>query len=120
METVKCYCIFYIFLLTMTGPALCLKLETEENSYGGQKRQLAVAPIAVYAGAAVSPWLWVALIAAYGAAALTQYHVTKTSSDSHSCANNRGWCRSTCFSHEYIDWAHTAVCGNYHCCRPGN
>ncbi|XP_060591714.1 big defensin-like [Ruditapes philippinarum] len=116
MERGTLYCIFYIILLTGTTPALCINKVEQEKETNNQKR-FGVAAIPVYAGATVSPWVWAALIAAYGAAELYKYSVSKTSSDSHSCANNRGWCRDTCFSHEYIDHYHTPVCGNYYCCR---
>ncbi|XP_060585392.1 big defensin-like [Ruditapes philippinarum] len=110
------YCIFYIVLLTGTTPALCLNKLEQEKETNNQKR-FAVAAIPVYAGAAVSPWVWAALIVAYGAAELYKYSVTRTSSDSHSCDGNNGWCRDTCENHEYIDDRHTPVCGNYYCCK---
>ncbi|XP_052768094.1 big defensin-like [Mya arenaria] len=75
-----------------------------------------VVPIAVYAGAAVSPWVWAALVAVYGAATLAVYRVTRTSSDNHSCGGNRGYCRWSCRSNEYVNEYHSAVCGNYKCC----
>jgi hypothetical protein len=71
------YCIFYIVLLTGTTPALCLNKLEQEKETNNQKR-FAVAAIPVYAGAAVSPWVWAALIVAYGAAELYKYSVTRT------------------------------------------
>ncbi|KAL3847111.1 hypothetical protein ACJMK2_018041 [Sinanodonta woodiana] len=79
-------------------------------------RQIAFPP--VYMAAVVSPQVYAALLAMYGLAILIQYGVKKASSDSHSCANNRGWCRQYCFSHEYEDRYNSAVCGSYQCCRP--
>ncbi|XP_052273555.1 big defensin-like isoform X2 [Dreissena polymorpha] len=118
MNTQGFYCVFYILLLTMTVPSLCAH-EALEDAPDREKRDMgfAVAPIAVYAGAAVSPWVWAALVAAYGLAALHKYHVSRTSSDNHSCANNRGWCRKKCWDHERIDRYHSDVCGKYYCCR---
>ncbi|XP_045163379.2 big defensin-like [Mercenaria mercenaria] len=130
MDTRKVYCVLYILLLTMTTPALCVQQQVEEkllaqqepnhDSQVRERRSVAVGPLALYAGVAVSPWVWVALVAAYGLSMVLRYGVRRTNSDSHSCANNRGWCRPSCFSHEYIDWLNSAVCGGYNCCRPGN
>ncbi|XP_052769955.1 big defensin-like [Mya arenaria] len=118
MESKKVYSLFYLLLLTITAPMLAVARSEDKRDVDDERRQIAVAPLAVYAGVAVSPWVWAAILAAYGIAELTKYNVSKTSSDSHSCANNRGWCRSSCFSHEYIDSWNSAVCGNYDCCRP--
>ncbi|XP_053390496.1 big defensin-like [Mercenaria mercenaria] len=116
MKRTAIYCIVYITLLTVTTPAICLLTESADEQHENQKRY-AVAALPLYAGVAVSPWVWAALIAAYGVAALYEYSVSRTSSDSHSCANNRGWCRDPCQSHEYIDHYNTPVCGNLTCCR---
>ncbi|KAH3844928.1 hypothetical protein DPMN_087194 [Dreissena polymorpha] len=90
MNTQGFYCVFYILLLTITVPSLCAH-EALEDAPDREKRYMgfAKAPIAVYARAAVSPWVWAALVAAYGLAAL--HKVSRTSSDNHSCAYNRGW-----------------------------
>ncbi|KAL3847898.1 hypothetical protein ACJMK2_018789 [Sinanodonta woodiana] len=87
-----------------------------EEIHVRHKRQLALP--AVYVGAIVSPYVYVGLLAIYGAALLLSNKVQKASSDNHSCANNRGWCRKSCDKHEYVDWVHTPVCGDYFCCRP--
>ncbi|XP_062576901.1 big defensin-like [Saccostrea cucullata] len=36
--------------------------------------------------------------------------------DSHSCANNWGWCRRRCFRIERVNWYYSGVCGSYYCC----
>ncbi|KAH3695875.1 big defensin-like [Dreissena polymorpha] len=121
MDAKAFYCVFYIFLLTMTVPSLCIRETLEDTARDHEvrdKRQLqAVGPIAAYAGIAVSPWVWAALLAVYGLTLLNQYRVSRTSNDDHACAGNRGWCRSSCRSYEYIDNYHSAVCGRYKCCR---
>uniref|UniRef100_A0A9X9ZA81 Cg-BigDef5 n=1 Tax=Magallana gigas TaxID=29159 RepID=A0A9X9ZA81_MAGGI len=82
----------------------------------------ALLPIWTYTQLTVSAPLFAALVAAYGIYAVTRYGIKKarTRNDSHQCANNRGWCRKSCFGHEYIDWYYTDVCGSFYCCRPRN
>nr|AEK78068.1 big defensin [Ruditapes philippinarum] len=126
MDKRTIYFIFYVFLLTMTTPALCFKqqlekeLLTEEEQESvklARQRRQAVLPIAAYAGMAVAPYLFAALVATYGIYLVRQYNIRKKSGHNIPCANNRGWCRPTCFSHEYIDGYHSAICGGNSCCR---
>ncbi|KAL3847110.1 hypothetical protein ACJMK2_018040 [Sinanodonta woodiana] len=67
----------------------------------------------VYMMAIVSPQVYAVLLATYGVRSSK-----RASSDSHSCANSRGWCRQPCFSHEYVDRISSVVCGRYKCCSP--
>ncbi|WAR19851.1 hypothetical protein MAR_001689 [Mya arenaria] len=62
----KGYCALYLFLLTMTA-----------NVKLNNAAPVVVVPIAVYAGAAVSPWVWAALVAVYGAATLAHPTITR-------------------------------------------
>nr|AEP26934.1 big defensin [Sinohyriopsis cumingii] len=105
-------CLLFLVLLLSPHNIMAAIEEMEVR----HTRQVAIPP--VFVGAVVSPYVFLALLAIYGAAVLISNGVQKASSDSHSCANNRGWCRLSCFSHEYVDWYNTAVCGYYKCCRP--
>nr|QXT26517.1 big defensin 2 [Mytilus coruscus] len=82
-----------------------------------EKRQAAILPLASYAGLTVSVPVFLASVAAYGIYSVINNR-TRATTDNHSCAGNRGWCRSSCFSHEREDVFHSAVCGDYKCCRP--
>jgi hypothetical protein len=70
----------------MTTPALCLKqqlekeLLTEEEQESvklARQRRQAVLPIAAYAGMAVAPYLFAALVATYGIYLVRQYNIRK-------------------------------------------
>ncbi|XP_060587316.1 big defensin-like [Ruditapes philippinarum] len=128
MDKRTVYFVFYVFLLTMTTPALCLKQQLEKElltkeeqpsvKLARQSRQAQIAlPIAAYAGMAVAPYVFVALVAAYGIHVVRQYNIRKKSGWSIPCANNRGWCRPTCRFYEYIDRYHSDICGGNSCCR---
>nr|AEE92787.1 big defensin 2 [Crassostrea gigas] len=111
-----------IFIVLLVSPASIMAKTFEEVNDTRNKRQAqALLPIASYAGLAVSPPVFAALVTAYGVYALYRYNIRRENSvhDSHSCANNRGWCRPTCYSYEYTDWFNNDVCGSYRCCRPG-
>lgn len=122
MERKSFLSVFFIVLLV--SPASILAKTIKEEGETRNKRQAQILlPIASYAGLTVTAPVFAALVAAYGIYAVTRYAIRKRRivmySDSHSCANNRGWCRESCFSHEYTDWANTfGVCGSYFCCRP--
>jgi hypothetical protein len=58
----------------MTVPALCANSKKDKQVHE-DKRQVAALPL--YAGLAVSPWVWAALVAAYGVAKLVQYGITE-------------------------------------------
>lgn len=122
MERKSFLCVFFIVLLVSPASMLAKTFE-EENETRNKRQAQVLLPIASYAGLTVSAPLFAALVAAYGIYAVTRYAIRRRGiisyPDSHSCANNRGWCRQTCFSHEYIDWLNTGVCGSYRCCRPG-
>nr|WGF13404.1 big defensin 6 [Crassostrea gigas] len=114
-------CIFFLVLLT--SPGLILANTMKDFKETENKRQVqALLPVAAYAGLAVPVPLFAGLVAAYGLVTVTTYAIKEVQShaqhDSHSCANNRGWCRETCFSREYIDGYHSDVCGSFKCCRP--
>nr|AEE92771.1 big defensin 1 [Crassostrea gigas] len=118
-----------IFIVLLVSPASIMAKTLEEVNETRNKRQAqALLPIASYAGLTVSAPVFAALVTVYGAYALYRYNIRRRENsyqrirgdhDSHSCANNRGWCRPTCFSHEYTDWFNNDVCGSYRCCRPG-
>ncbi|XP_078667665.1 big defensin-like isoform X1 [Branchiostoma floridae x Branchiostoma belcheri] len=118
MEKKTAYCLMFLVLLVpYTALGAVLSRARPEKR---EKRAAFVVP-AIYWGATVSPAVWNWLLVTFGAAAVAAAAVSveRTSDrDSHSCANNRGWCRRTCFSHEYIDSWHSDVCGSYNCCRP--
>lgn len=119
-------CGFFIVLLVSPAPILTETFEDMKETRSKRQAQ-ALLPLASYAGLTVAAPLFAALVTAYGIYAVTKYAIkkaksntrTKNNSDSHSCANNRGWCRKTCFSHEHVDWPNNGVCGSYYCCRPG-
>lgn len=112
--------VFFVILLVSPAPILAETLE-DMNETRNKRQAQVLLPLASYAGMTVAAPLFAALVTAYGIYAVTKYAIkkAKSNSDSHSCANNRGWCRKTCFSHEQIDWANNAVCGSFNCCRPG-
>ncbi|WAR19891.1 hypothetical protein MAR_001729 [Mya arenaria] len=74
MESKKVYSLFYLLLLTITAPMLAVARSEDKRDVDDERRQIAVAPLAVYAGVAVSPWVWAAILAAYGIAELTKYN----------------------------------------------
>nr|WGF13402.1 big defensin 4 [Crassostrea gigas] len=112
--------IFFVILLFSPAPILAETLE-DMNETRNKRQAQVLLPLASYLGMTVAAPVFAALVTTYGIYAVTKYAIkkAKSNSDSHSCANNRGWCRKTCFSHEYIDWTNNAVCGSYNCCRPG-
>lgn len=121
MDRKSCFCIFFIVLLISPGLILAKTMKDLRESKNKRQAQ-ALLPLSYYTGITVSAPVFAALVAAYGIYAVTKYAIKKatTRNDSHSCANNRGWCRRSCFNHEYIDWYHTDdVCGSFYCCRPG-
>mmetsp|Transcript_39674 Transcript_39674/g.64360 ORF Transcript_39674/g.64360 Transcript_39674/m.64360 type:complete len:123 (-) Transcript_39674:90-458(-) len=121
MERKSFLCLFFVVLLISPAPILAETLEEVKET-----RNKSLLPLASYAGMTVSAPLFAALVTAYGIYRVTRYAISRANSrtrtrnsDSHSCANNRGWCRAACFSHEYIDYWHSDVCGSYKCCRSG-
>ncbi|VDI02218.1 Hypothetical predicted protein [Mytilus galloprovincialis] len=107
----------YTILLIIPGPILGKTLT--KTKVGKEKRQAAAAllPLASYAGMTVSAPVFLALEATYGIYAVIRYAIrSRGDSDSHTCANNRGWCRRRCQSHEIVDWYHSDICGSYKCC----
>nr|Q86QN6.1 RecName: Full=Big defensin; AltName: Full=Defensin; Flags: Precursor [Branchiostoma belcheri]AAO18674.1 defensin [Branchiostoma belcheri tsingtauense] len=115
MEKKTAYCLLFLVLLV---PYTALGAVLKRAPAKKEKRAVPLAVPLVYWGASVSPAVWNWLLVTFGAAAVAAAAVTVSDNDSHSCANNRGWCRSRCFSHEYIDSWHSDVCGSYDCCRP--
>ncbi|XP_076339389.1 big defensin-like [Tachypleus tridentatus] len=105
--------VFYMLLLLLPTDSIGKKME--ENLFRQKRNPLIPA---IYIGATVGPSVWAYLVALVGVAAVTAANIRRASSDNHSCAGNRGWCRSKCFRHEYVDSHHSAVCGRYFCCRP--
>lgn len=125
MKAKSFMCVFFIVLLVSPAPILAKTFE-EVNEKRNKRQAQVLLPIASYAGLTVSAPVFAALVAAYGIYTVTRYAIRRANSyprytsdpDSHSCANNRGWCRNFCFFHEYIDWPNNGVCGSYNCCRP--
>ncbi|XP_076339385.1 big defensin [Tachypleus tridentatus] len=107
--------VFYMLLLLLPTDSIGKKMEEEQEKLFRQKRNPLIP--AIYIGATVGPSVWAYLVALVGAAAVTAANIRRASSDNHSCAGNRGWCRSKCFRHEYVDTYYSAVCGRYFCCR---
>ncbi|XP_035674774.1 big defensin-like [Branchiostoma floridae] len=116
MEKKTGYC---LFLLALLVPYTVLGAIPKSAPPKKHREKRFAIPL-VYWGATVSPTVWAWLVGLAGAATVATAGIIRASSDSHSCANNRGWCRSSCFSHEYIDYYNSAVCGRYRCCRPNN
>nr|QXT26516.1 big defensin 1 [Mytilus coruscus]CCC15008.1 big defensin BD2 [Mytilus galloprovincialis] len=113
MDQKKILCLLYTTLLIL--PAQILGESVAESKR--EKRQAALLPLASYAGLTVAAPLFLSLIAAYGIYAVIQYKI-RSDTDNHSCAGNRGWCRSSCRSYEYKDNRNSLQCGSYNCCRP--
>ncbi|XP_052087159.1 big defensin-like [Mytilus californianus] len=119
MNKIAFLCLLYTMLLIIPGPILGKALA--KTKVGKEKRTAALLPLASYAGMTVSAPVFLALVATYGIYAVISYAIrSRGDSDSHSCANNRGWCRRRCQSHEMVDLYHTDICGSYYCCRPTN
>ncbi|XP_063403169.1 big defensin-like isoform X1 [Mytilus trossulus] len=115
MDKITFMCLLYTMLLIIPGPILGLALAKTKAE--DEKRQAQVLlPLASYAGLSVTGPLFLALVAAYGVYAVINYGI-KSDHDSHSCANNRGWCRAVCHSNEQVDNYHSDICGAYKCCR---
>ena len=77
------YCVFYVFLLMTITPAMChRRAKAGQSEKRSEKRQFAAALLPALpsiAGTAVVPWLFVALVAVYGTAALVRYAITENS-----------------------------------------
>ncbi|XP_065921930.1 big defensin-like [Magallana gigas] len=119
-ETLSAFwCVFFIVLL-VSPASISAKTFIEVKRARNIPQAQVLLPIASYAGLTVSAPLFAALVAFY---AITRCAIRNTrmmsDHDSHSRANNRGWCGEACFSDEYIDLANTGVCVSYRCCRPG-
>ena len=75
------YCMFFVFLLLTITPAMCrrrAKSDSSENRSERRRFAVAVLPaLPTIAGTAVVPWLFLALLAVYGAAELARYAITK-------------------------------------------
>ncbi|XP_052086086.1 big defensin-like [Mytilus californianus] len=105
-------CFLYTTLLIIPAPILGRVVAEKKE----EKRNVGVLPIAAYAGTTVALPVFLALVAAYGVWAVVRYNI-RSRNESHSCANNRGWCRPYCFRKEYIDWYHSDICGSNKFCR---
>ena len=83
MDRKSVYCVFYIFLLMTITPAMCRRrTKSGQSERRSEKRQFAAAllpSLPAIAGTAVVPWLFAALVAAYGISALVKYSITKDS-----------------------------------------
>lgn len=115
------YCVFYVFLLMTITPAMCrVRAKAGQSEKRSEKRQFAAALLPALpsiAGTAVVPWLFAALVAVYGLAALREYAISEDWFEDkcypqNTCANNRGHCREWgCWSWEYPIWWLSDVCG---------
>ncbi|XP_078659533.1 big defensin-like [Branchiostoma floridae x Branchiostoma belcheri] len=118
MEKKTAYCMLFLVLLV---PYTTLGA-VRERAPQKPKKEPRVVP-AIFIGAAVSPLVYQALVFTFGAAAVAAAGVAISnalSGISASCANNRGWCRPSCFSHEEVSWWNTPVCLGNFCCVPTN
>ena len=90
------------------------KYETEEEN---RDKRAAVLVIPAYLiGKAVVQTVFWGLVAMYGLYKVRQAGITIKANDSHTCYQNRGWCRPRCFRHEReISWEN-GVCGFNRCC----
>ena len=75
MDRKPIFALFFILLLISPYPILAASVE-KETARKRDKRVPIALPL-VYVGASVSPWVWAALVAAFGAAALAVARVTR-------------------------------------------
>ncbi|XP_021358476.1 big defensin-like [Mizuhopecten yessoensis] len=120
---VRCYAMLYTSLILMAILCPVCPASVPEKVRSREKRAIPL----VYVGAVVGQQVFNYLVAAFGAAAVAAAGVTladrirtrNQNRDNHSCRGNRGWCRSTCFSHEReYRGGNLGVCGRNKCCTP--
>ena len=65
----------------MTVPSMCLRHKEESKTRDDKRQVFVAATIGVYAFEAVSPWVYAAIVAAFGAGVVISHSVTKTCMD---------------------------------------
>ncbi|XP_033753528.1 big defensin-like [Pecten maximus] len=116
---VRCCSLFYLGLILMAIVCPAYSASVPERDRSREKRAIPL----MYVGQIVAPYVFRALVAAYGAAVVAAAGVKLSKSisssrdnDNHSCRGNSGWCRSSCYRREREYRGNLGVCGSYKCC----